>query len=133
VAYVQLKPGATTREDELLSFAQAHIGERAAVPKRIQVIADLPTTAVGKIFKPALVSREIEDELSHAVLAVEGVASCCVAVRSDKLSGLRAFVEVTPATGIGSDALRAEVERALGQYATPHELTMREPAPVDVR
>jgi fatty-acyl-CoA synthase len=60
VAYVQLKPNSSTTEDELLGFAAAHISERAAVPKHIRIIATLPTTAVGKIFKPALTLMEIE-------------------------------------------------------------------------
>lgn len=132
VAYVQLKPGATCNEEELLAFAQAHIGERAAVPKRIHVVATLSTTAVGKIFKPALVQREIEDALTREVSAIHGVASWHVTVSADKLRGLKALVEVTPATGVTSDTLRADVARALGQYATPYELAIREPVPSDV-
>jgi fatty-acyl-CoA synthase len=130
VAYVQLKPEATGSEEELLAFAQAHISERAAIPKRIHVISDLPTTAVGKIFKPALIQREIEDALAGEVSAVEGVASCRVTVSPDRLHGLKAAVEVTPTTGVTSDALRADVARTLGRYATPHELVMHESAPV---
>jgi fatty-acyl-CoA synthase len=132
VAYVQLKPGAMSSEEELLTVAQTHIGERAAIPKRIHLVTDLPVTAVGKIFKPALVQREIEDALAHEVAAVTGGAGCRVTVSADKLSGLKAFVEVTPASGVSSDALRAEVARALGRYATPHELALREPAPAVV-
>jgi fatty-acyl-CoA synthase len=133
VAYVQLKPGATATEEELLAFAQAHISERAAVPKAIHIVTDVPLTAVGKIFKPALVQHEIEDELTCAVGAVAGVAGCRISVRPDKLHGLKAFVEVTSAPGVSGDALRADVVRALGQYATPHELVIRgEPGPIEV-
>jgi fatty-acyl-CoA synthase len=132
VAYVQLKRGATSSEEELLTFAQAHIGERAAAPKRIHVVADLPTTAVGKIFKPALVQREIEDALVQEMLAVAGVESTRITVTPDKLRGLTARVEVTPAAGVESDALRADVERALGRYATPHELVVRDTVPAEV-
>jgi fatty-acyl-CoA synthase len=132
VAYVQLKRGATSGEEELLAFAQTHIGERAAIPKCIHLVTDLPMTAVGKIFKPALVQREIEDALAHEVAAVEGVATCRVTASADKLRGLKALVEVTPAPGVTSDALRADVARVLGQYATPHELAIHEPAPAVV-
>ena len=126
IAYVQLKRGATATEEELLAFAQAHIGERAAVPKRIHVVTDLPMTAVGKLFKPALIQREIEDVLAHDVQAIEGVASCRVTVTPDKLHGLKAFVEVTPRTGGNADALKAEVAQTLGRYPTPYELAIRE-------
>jgi fatty-acyl-CoA synthase len=132
VAYVQLKRGTASSEEDLLAVARAHIGERAAVPKRIQIVTELPTTAVGKIFKPALVQREIEDALAHEVSAVGGVASCRVTVSLAKLHGLKGLVEVTPVTGVESDALRADVARALGNYATPYELVICEPAPIVV-
>ncbi|MGO8946904.1 MAG: acyl-CoA synthetase [Ktedonobacterales bacterium] len=126
VAYVQLKRRATSSEEELLAFAEAHIGERAAVPKRIHIVTDVPITAVGKIFKPALIQQEIEDALAHAVMAVPGVARCRVAVSSDKVHGRKAFVEVTPATGVQHDALQADVAQALGQYTTLCELTVHD-------
>lgn len=63
VAYVQLKPGAGATEDELLSFAREQIGERAAIPKAIRLVAALPLTSVGKIFKPEFRQREIADAL----------------------------------------------------------------------
>lgn len=59
VAYVQLRPGQVSNAEELEAFAHLHISERAAVPKRIEVLEALPLTAVGKIFKPALQQREI--------------------------------------------------------------------------
>lgn len=60
VAYVQLKPGVTATEKELLDFLTAQIQERAAQPKHVRLIEAMPVTAVGKIFKPALQIREIE-------------------------------------------------------------------------
>ena len=126
VAYVQLKEGATSSEEELLAFAEAHIGERAAVPKHIHIVSNVPITAVGKIFKPALIQREIEDALAHAVMVVPGVARCRVAVSSDKVHGQKAFVEVTPATGVQHDTLQADVAQSLGQYTTLCELTVHD-------
>ncbi|AWM92739.1 acyl-CoA synthetase [Pseudomonas sp. 31-12] len=59
VAYIQLRPGQVCNAEELEAFAHLHISERAAVPKRIEILGALPLTAVGKIFKPALQQREI--------------------------------------------------------------------------
>lgn len=59
VAYVQLRPGHVCNVEELEQFAQRHISERAAIPKRIEILEALPLTAVGKIFKPALQQREV--------------------------------------------------------------------------
>lgn len=58
VAYVQLKPGASCSGEALLAFASEHINERAAIPRRVEVLNELPLTAVGKIFKPGLQQRE---------------------------------------------------------------------------
>jgi fatty-acyl-CoA synthase len=54
VAYVQLKEGASAGAQELLEHAAQHIAERAAIPKDIVVVPELPLTAVGKIHKPPL-------------------------------------------------------------------------------
>jgi len=59
VAYVQLRPGHVCSVEELEQFAQRNISERAAIPKRIEILEALPLTAVGKIFKPALQQREV--------------------------------------------------------------------------
>lgn len=59
IAYVQLRPGQACNAEELEAFAHLNISERAAVPKRIEILEALPLTAVGKIFKPALQQREI--------------------------------------------------------------------------
>ena len=54
VAYVQLRDGRAATEAELMQHAYAQVAERAAWPKHIHVVQSLPTTAIGKIFKPAL-------------------------------------------------------------------------------
>lgn len=60
VAYVQAKPGVAVSDQELMNFAEAHIPERAAIPKHVRIMPSLPLTGIGKIFKPALQQREIE-------------------------------------------------------------------------
>jgi fatty-acyl-CoA synthase len=109
VAYVQLKPGAQALEQELLAFASAHIGERAAIPKAIRIVAALPLTAVGKIFKPELKLRETEDALFEA-LRNAGVSCTSVKARVDGLRGT--CVEI--ALSAGADRNRAQV--VLGQF-----------------
>ena len=64
VAYVVVKnkPQITqqTTSCELLAFCQAHISERAAIPKRIEILDSIPVTAVGKVFKPLLRNKATE-------------------------------------------------------------------------
>lgn len=60
VVYVQLRPGCQVTEDQLMVHASATIAERAAQPKRIHIVDVLPTTVIGKIFKPTLIQQEVE-------------------------------------------------------------------------
>ncbi|MGZ5268975.1 MAG: acyl-CoA synthetase [Ramlibacter sp.] len=77
VVYVQLRPGKAARPEELQAWAHERIAERAAWPRQVTVLAALPTTGVGKIFKPALVDREILDVVrEEARLAGVPLASC---------------------------------------------------------
>ena len=76
VLYVQLKPTTTASEADLLAHAVGRIPERAAHPKSVRILAALPVTPVGKIFKPALSMLEIEDVVRQEA------ASACVKLKS---------------------------------------------------
>ncbi|RZL87531.1 MAG: acyl-CoA synthetase [Variovorax sp.] len=114
VAYVQLRDGAAADENELLAFATRSIGERAAVPKAVHIIAQMPLTAVGKLFKPALVIREIEDVVRREAAGC-GVAVGTVDVTIDPKRGMVAQVR----TRGSALPLRA----ALGRYTFAAEFT----------
>ena len=58
-AYVQLNEGESTTGEELISFCENKIAEMAALPKYIEIIEEMPLTAVGKIFKPDLRKKAI--------------------------------------------------------------------------
>ena len=63
VAFVVLKPGHTLDAPTLLAAVTPHIPERPAVPKRVTLIDSMPMTAIGKIYKPALRLRAVEQAL----------------------------------------------------------------------
>jgi fatty-acyl-CoA synthase len=109
VAYVQLKRGARATEADLMSFVKEHIGERAAVPKAIRIIPAMPLTGVGKIFKPELKHREIEDALSHA-LRDAGVQVRSLRVCNDTRYGTRVQVS------LAEDSDPELASHVLGQY-----------------
>jgi fatty-acyl-CoA synthase len=116
VAYVQLKPGASATEADLLAFAKEHIVERAALPKAIHIIPAMPLTGVGKIYKPELKKREIEGALSDALQASR------VRIRSLKVvADARHGSTVTVSIEDGSDPELAR--RALGQFAFRFSVT----------
>src|SRR5690606_3750609 len=65
MAFVTLVAGSTCDSAELLAWCQGKISERAAIPKRIEIIDAMPLTAVGKIFRPALRQRITETILQE--------------------------------------------------------------------
>jgi fatty-acyl-CoA synthase len=96
-----------------MEHAARTIAERAAVPKRIKISLSLPVTAVGKLFKPALVELEIEEAI-RAEADRTGANVAFISVDRDPRIGVRAIV----AAADGADALR----EALGRYAFKSEV-----------
>jgi fatty-acyl-CoA synthase len=113
-AYVELVDGAEVTEKELLDFIRPRITERAAVPKYLEIVDELPKTAVGKIFKPDLrkmaIARVYNDVLQEAKLGAE-----VVEVVEDKKRGLVARLRRTG--DVDEDALG----QRLGEYTRPWE------------
>jgi fatty-acyl-CoA synthase len=118
-AYVELVKGAEVSQEALMAFARAHIHERAAVPKVIEVLPELPKTAVGKVFKPDLrrlaITRVYNEALKAAGLPVQ-----VVSVIEDKKRGLVAHV--SRAEGVDVAAVTA----VLGQFVRPWEWAVEE-------
>ena len=111
-AYVELVAGATATEEEIMEHARAHIHERAAVPKHIEILPELPKTAVGKIFKPDLRKLAIARIYDAAL---EGTGARVATVVEDKKRGLVARL----ARENGAD--EAEIARRLGEFTRPWE------------
>ena len=116
MAYVQLRPGQLASEQELLAHAQGHISERAAVPKAVMIVAALPLTAVGKLFKPTLTLREIEATVRAEAQSLGLVLDEVRAVQDPQRGVIARY---TVKTGDAS-ALVA----ALGRYTFPTERTL---------
>lgn len=86
MAFVVLRPGQSCSVDELHRFAETHITERAATPKRIEFIDAMPLTAVGKIYRPALRLR-ITEMVLRELLQDKGIEAT-VTGQQDKQKGL---------------------------------------------
>ncbi|PRY95583.1 fatty-acyl-CoA synthase/long-chain acyl-CoA synthetase [Hasllibacter halocynthiae] len=112
--YVELVEGAQTSEADLLAYAKEHIGERAAHPKHLEIIDELPKTAVGKVFKPDLRRRAIT-RVYDAALAEAGLNARVAEVVEDKHRGLVARVEKT------GEVQEGDVAHTLGAYTRPWE------------
>ncbi|SMX38005.1 acyl-CoA synthetase [Maliponia aquimaris] len=110
-AFVELVDGAEVTEEELLEHARVHIHERAAYPKHMTILPELPKTAVGKVFKPDLRKQAITRVYNHA-LEKAGCAARVVSVIDDKSKGLVAQLARNGAT-------EDEVTQVLGVYTRP--------------
>lgn len=112
-AYVELVEGAKVTPEELMAFAKDHIHERAAHPKSIEILDELPKTAVGKIFKPDLRKRAITRIYDAAL---HDLAAEVREVSEDKRRGLVAQIAKT------GDVTEAEIGKALNAYTIPWEM-----------
>lgn len=111
--YVELCEGCSADERSLLDFARAHVSEKAAVPRYLEIVPELPKTAVGKIFKPDLRRRAIKRVYDEA-LAAAGLEARVAEVIEDRRRGLVALID--PGPGPRDEAA---VAAALGAFVTP--------------
>ncbi|WP_170340100.1 acyl-CoA synthetase [Ruegeria arenilitoris] len=112
-AFVELVDGASVTEAELLEYCKIHVHERAAHPKHMTILPELPKTAVGKVFKPELRKQAITRVYNQA-LETAGVAARVVSVIDDKKRGLVAQLD---ANGASED----DVNQVLGNFTRPWE------------
>jgi len=108
-AYVELRGDAIVSQAELMDYAREHITERAAVPKHLEILTELPKTGVGKIFKPDLrksaIARVFGEALGAAGIEAE------IEVVEDKKRGLVAKISSASDT--------AAIAKVLDEFAVP--------------
>jgi fatty-acyl-CoA synthase len=94
--FVSAQPGADIDPQALSAFVQERIMEPPARPRAVSIIAEMPVTPVGKIFKPKLreiAAREAADEL----LVADGLAEdVSVEAVTDPARGLYLRVMAAP-------------------------------------
>ena len=96
-AFVELVAGASITEAELLEFCKEHVQERAAQPKHMTIMSELPKTAVGKIFKPDLRKNAIT-RVYDETLEAAGLPARVASVTDDKKRGLVAQIAMNGAS-----------------------------------
>jgi len=112
--YVELVAGAEVRPDDLVAHCQTHVHERAAHPKYIEILDELPKTAVGKVFKPDLRKRAIQ-RVYDAALEKAGMNVRVVEVIDSKKRGLVARLQKT------GEVDEVALGHVLGEYTRPWE------------
>ena len=73
IAFVTLRAGQTVTTDELWAFAREHVSERPAAPAEVIILSEMPTTALGKVYKPDL--RELAQSRSTSSEASKSLAA----------------------------------------------------------
>ncbi len=97
VVYLTLNDSSITAQ-QVMDYAVANIQERAAIPKAIHIVKKMPTTAVGKIFKPQLTWWQIEDVIKghfDDVLDKAPARACDVAVTRHEKFGCIANISLS--------------------------------------
>lgn len=112
--YVELVEGADVSVDELMSHAKKHVHERAAIPKHLEIMPELPKTAVGKVFKPDLRKMAIT-RVYNAALSGAGHDAEVTRVVDSKKRGLVA--QITKHGAVDEEA----VMHLLGEFTRPWE------------
>jgi len=110
--YVELVAGATASDKELMEYAINNIGEAGAKPKHLEILKELPKTAVGKVFKPDLRKMAIT-RIFDQTLSEKNAKARVSGVKDDKKLGLVAQI-----SGEASDAL---IKEALQDFTIPWE------------
>jgi fatty-acyl-CoA synthase len=112
VAFVTLVPGTEHTTDELEAWAAGHVPERAAAPKHVEIVDEIPLTSVGKPYKPEL-RRRAAERAARAALAETGLADQVRAV----------LIDAVPEIRVPHSPRDDEVQEALSQYAWTWKLT----------
>jgi fatty-acyl-CoA synthase len=120
VVFLTLRPGATATKDEIMEHVTPFIAERAAVPKRVTILETLPTTAIGKIYKPTLRQRAIEHAYTDALHELGSLVEKIQVKGIEVPGGLAAEIRVWPRSDRA--AIEAGVAKALKQFTVPYQL-----------
>ncbi len=123
VAYVQLQEGTSLATEQILAYLKKEMSEKAAIPKDVYILKEMPLTPIGKIFKPALrwdiIKRVFETDLKSLGKLVDSIT---VRVTEDKVYGSLATLSIKPADNVSSNLISDKVNEVLGRYTVKYKL-----------
>lgn len=125
VAYVQLNKNSQLSEENVMEWAKQHIGERAAIPKRIKIVDEIPLTAVGKVFKPELrfdaIQQVYENQLKPLANEVESLE---VKVSEDKIHGTLSTIYIHMKADSNPTTVEKEINNLLSKFTVRYRIEM---------
>ncbi len=110
VLFVVRAPGKDLDIDEFEKYMIARIAEPPAKPKKIFEISELPTTAVGKIFKPSLRELAIQAKIRHEIEKCAGQGAIMNLASETQKSGI---TNATVTLKSGGNINKLEIETAI--------------------
>lgn len=128
IAYVTLKQGVTVSVEELKTYAAGMISERAAIPKDIIIMEQMPLTDVGKIVKTVLRRDAVKRVHEEALQFLRDQAMVAVAVTGNDASEILSTITITGVRPEQCPAIRERVEKALGAFTVNYRLVFPEVA-----
>ena len=128
IAYVTLKQGVTVSVEELKTYAAGMISERAAIPKDIIIMEQMPLTDVGKIVKTVLRRDAVKRVHEEALQFLRDQAMVAVAVTGNDASEILSTITITGVRPEQCPAIREGVEKALGAFTVNYRLVFPEVA-----
>jgi fatty-acyl-CoA synthase len=112
VAFVTVTTGSAPTREDLEAWAADHVPERAAAPRHVEIIEEIPLTAIGKPYKPEL-RRRVAEQAARDALAETTLGDAVRAVLAD------GAIEILVPHSDHDDEVRA----VLSQYAWTWRLT----------
>ena len=125
VLYVTLVQGSQLTEAELSLYMAENISERAANPKATIILDEMPTTAVGKLFKPALVCKEIEHTVTQHLAKIELANSAEILSQPDKKLGISTVITIKNELII--EQVKSAIDNELDTYAFHYTIEQDKP------
>jgi fatty-acyl-CoA synthase len=123
VAYVQLKPQTQADPVELLAYIAERTPERAANPVHVYLIAAIPLTAVGKVFKPQLRWDAAQRKVMRMLADLqEPGLDIAVSVAAHAVHGNLITVHLLGWPESQRDAVEREVHKRLDPLVMRHEI-----------
>lgn len=99
VVFVQLVEGRAPDPETLRAFIADRVPEPPARPRHLWIVDKIPTTGVGKIFKPELRERALEAKV-RMMLADAGAKTKNLLIAADFQSGKQARVRISNGAGL---------------------------------
>lgn len=130
VAYVQLSAGSKATNADLLAFLEGRITERAAVPKEIHIVEQMPLTDIGKPKKNVLRDMAAEREFGMILGRATGLPDqgtgprLQVRVLPHAVHGTQVDIHVYDVSASQQPDIEAQIHAAMAPFAHARAVTV---------